>query len=64
MRRIYDEAAVLFTREFYRTFADGYPQEVCVTEARKALRAAGWNWSSYALFSNLDRELAQLRFER
>jgi len=51
MRQVLDEAALIFTREFYRSFVDGSPVEVAVVDARKALQNQQLNWSAYALFS-------------
>ena len=55
-----DEAALLFTREFYRSFTAGYSLEAAVVEARKALSVEGWDWSLYTLFSGLT-DLSSLR---
>jgi hypothetical protein len=51
MRAIEDQAAVLFTRELYRSFVEGFSLEPAVVEARLALSGEKWNWSSYALFA-------------
>jgi CHAT domain len=61
MREVYDEAALRFTREFYRAFVDGYTLETSLTEARKALYSENWNWSAYALFSSVKPSLDFLR---
>jgi hypothetical protein len=61
MREVPDEAAVRFSREFYRTLADGYPLEAAVAEARLALNAERWNWSAYALFCGRRDGLDALR---
>jgi CHAT domain-containing protein len=50
VRRVTDDAAILFSREFYRTFADGYSLEDAVTEARKALSVEQQDWMAYALY--------------
>jgi hypothetical protein len=52
-RKVPDDAALLFTREFYRSFLSGLPVEGAIVEARKALSIEKWDWSLYALFSNL-----------
>jgi CHAT domain-containing protein len=52
-----DSAALMFSREFYRAFVDGYTLEESITEARKAICMERLNWASYTLFSgttNLD----------
>jgi CHAT domain-containing protein len=59
-RVIDDEAALLFTRELYRSFTAGYSIEESVVEARKALSVEGWDWAAYALFSGLT-DLSSLR---
>lgn len=51
MRNVLDPAAFTFTREFYRSFVDGYTLEASVIEARKALSIEKWDWTAYALFS-------------
>jgi CHAT domain-containing protein len=51
MRKVYDKAALMFSREFYSSFVDGYTLEAALTEARKALRIEKWDWAAYALFS-------------
>jgi hypothetical protein len=60
MRAVEDQSALLFTREFYRTIADGYPVEAAVVEGRKALSVEKWNWSANALFTNAKRGLESL----
>jgi len=52
LRAVLDDPAILFTREFYRTFADGHPVEEAVVEARKALSVERWDWTPYALFTS------------
>lgn len=59
-RMVTDQAALLFTRELYRSFTAGYSLEAAVVEARKALSVEGWDWSAYALFSGLT-DLSSLR---
>lgn len=54
LRQVTDEAALVFTREFYRSLTAGYPVEAAIIEARKALNIEGWDWSVYALFSRLE----------
>ncbi|HLL47041.1 MAG TPA: CHAT domain-containing protein [Longimicrobiaceae bacterium] len=49
-RAVMDDTAILFAREFYRTFADGHPLEHAVTEARKALSVEQQDWLAYALY--------------
>ncbi len=56
-RPVLDEPAIMFVREFYRSFFDGYSAEVSLIEARAALNANDWDWSAYTLFAgtkNLD----------
>jgi hypothetical protein len=61
MRPVEDPAAVMFTREFYRSFVDGYPLEAALVEARKALSVEKWDWTAYALFaSTLNLEALRL----
>jgi hypothetical protein len=55
LREITDDAGLLFTREFYRAFAEGYPLEAALAEARKRLSVERWDWSAYALFSSTRR---------
>jgi len=51
---IADKAALIFSREFYRTLALGYPLETAITEARKGifveLGAHGREWGNPVLF--------------
>jgi len=61
MRPVADPQAVLFAREFYRAFVDGYSIEEALAEARKAMTIEGWDWSLYALFSGI-KDLDFLRF--
>jgi len=53
LRPISDNAALLFTREFYRAFVEGCQLETALTEARKILSAEKFDWSAYALFTSL-----------
>ena len=48
---ISDEAAIMFTREFYRFFIDGYDVESSVIETRKLFSVENLDWSVYALFN-------------
>ena len=50
MRSILDQTALMFTREFYRSFIDGYTLEASVIEARKNLSINKGDWPAYALF--------------
>jgi CHAT domain-containing protein len=50
MREVPDEEAMLFTREFYRSFLAGFTVENSIAEARKALSLDLWDWAAYALF--------------
>jgi CHAT domain-containing protein len=61
LRAILDDAGLLFTRELYRAFAEGYPLEAAVAEARKRLSVERWDWSAYALFAST-RQLDMLMF--
>jgi KAP family P-loop domain/CHAT domain len=57
MRNVFDAAALMFTREFYTSFVDGYTLEGALTESRKALSVEKQDWAAYALFTgttNLD----------
>ena len=50
---ISDQAAITFTREFYGAFADGYPVDAALTEARLAIFAAndnGLEWGTPVLY--------------
>lgn len=53
-----DESAVVFTREFYRSLAHGWPVDACVTEGRLGIRAAvrdtRIDWGIPALFMRSD----------
>jgi hypothetical protein len=51
-RAVIDTAALLFAREFYLAFAEGYNIERSLTEARKRLSIEQFDWSIYALFAN------------
>lgn len=51
-RSVSDVSALLFAREFYLAFADGYSIEGSLIEARKRLNIEQFDWSLYALFSN------------
>jgi hypothetical protein len=51
-RAIVDEAALLFTREYYRSLVTGYSLEGALSEARRALRQEGHDWAAYSLFTN------------
>ncbi|HEX8273680.1 MAG TPA: P-loop NTPase fold protein [Longimicrobiaceae bacterium] len=61
LRDITDQAGLLFTREWYRAFTEGYPLEAALAEARKRLSVERWDWSAFALFSST-RELDELLF--
>jgi hypothetical protein len=52
VRMVADDAAILFSREFYRTLVDGHPLEDAVAEARKALNVEHLDWTLYALFTS------------
>jgi CHAT domain-containing protein len=57
MRNLVDSAAIMFTRNFYTSFVDGYTLERALTESRKALSFEKQDWAAYALFTgttNLD----------
>lgn len=60
LRTVTDEAAVIFTREFYRTLGGGEPLEVAMVEGRRALSGEGWDWSAYVLLTSV-RDLSWLR---
>jgi hypothetical protein len=62
-RKVSDDAALLFTREFYRCLLSGVPVEGAVVEARKALSIENWDWSLYALFAG-QRDLSSMRLPR
>jgi hypothetical protein len=61
LREIMDDAGLLFTSELYRAFAEGYPLEAAMAEARKRLSVERHDWSAYALFSSA-RALDELMF--
>lgn len=64
-QEITDRAALLFTREFYQAFADGYPVERALTEARKRLNIDQFEWFVYVLFtSTLNLEAMRLLVSR
>ena len=50
-RVILDQTALMFTKEFYRSFVDGFPLEFSLVEARKNLSINQADWTTYALFS-------------
>jgi len=50
-RVILDQTALMFTKEFYRSFVDGFPLEFSLVEARKNLSINQADWTAYALFS-------------
>lgn len=58
---IADEAALLFSSEFYSSLAAGYPIEAAITEARKALfmdlGGDGQDWGTPVLFLRADEGL-------
>ncbi len=61
-RVVEDQAALLFSQEFYRTFVEGFTLEAAVIEARKSLNNHGMNWSSYVLFTGEKKGLESLYF--
>jgi hypothetical protein len=50
-RTIFEPSALMFTREFYQAFMEGYSLEPSIVEARKALSVENWDWSVYTLYS-------------
>ncbi len=53
---ISDSGAIIFSREFYTSLADGYPLDAAVTEARKAMAALIKNpieWSTPVLYMTI-----------
>jgi hypothetical protein len=52
MREVVDPAALLFSRELYRSLVEGYGLEPALAEARKAISLEQWDWSPYALFTS------------
>jgi hypothetical protein len=52
-RRVLDPSAILFAREFYRTYLAGHPLEAALVEARLALNANDWDWSAYTLLTGI-----------
>lgn len=50
MRAVEDEASMLFTREFYRSYFAGFTVEASIAEARKSLSLDYRDWAAYALF--------------
>lgn len=63
MRPIADESALLFSREFYRSFAEGFSLEYALTEARKALSIEKYDWSAYAFYT-ISAEIESFRIAR
>jgi CHAT domain-containing protein len=55
MREVPDEPALLFARDFYRTFCEGFPLETAIAEARKAISVERRDWSVYALFASVSQ---------
>ncbi len=51
-----DRAAVVLSQVFYQSLADGYPADAALSEARKAMAAAGDDreWGTPVLFSRSD----------
>lgn len=49
-RAVVDQAAIRFSRQFYKSFVAGGTLEASITEARDALSIERWDWSAYALF--------------
>jgi KAP family P-loop domain/CHAT domain len=62
MREVVDEAALMFTRDFYSGLVNGDSVEASLAEARKAVSVEKWDWSVYALFTSL-KKLDQLRLK-
>ncbi|WP_144120900.1 P-loop NTPase fold protein [Catellatospora sichuanensis] len=60
-RTVLDTTAMRFAGEFYRAFADGYPAEAALVEARKALALQNRDWSTYIMYAHLGFPLHDLR---
>jgi hypothetical protein len=50
--KITDEAAILFSQEFYSAVADGYPVDAALADSRVAIFAQGWSpeWGTPVLY--------------
>jgi len=59
---VVDQASLLFTREFYRSLADGHPLEGCLNSARNRLNQENLDWTAFALFAN-SSDLDYIRLE-
>jgi hypothetical protein len=59
-RSIDDSAALLFAREFYRSFIENYGTEAALTEARKHLNIESYDWAAYAMYTD-ERNVDVLR---
>jgi hypothetical protein len=53
LRVVTTRAALLFSQRFYSSLLEGGDIEVAMSEARKALAREKWDWSAFALFSNV-----------
>jgi hypothetical protein len=58
------DAALAFSRAFYRALLDGYAVESALTEGRMAVSVRKWDWSSYTLHANPTFDLDRLRIGR
>lgn len=54
--KISDQAAIIFTQEFYTALVDGYPVDAAVTEARKMIhnQLGGEEWATPVLYMRTD----------
>lgn len=62
--RVTDAAAIALSQTFYQALADGLPADTALSQARKAIAAAGnpWEWATPVLFSRAeDNRLFDLR---
>jgi KAP family P-loop domain/CHAT domain len=49
---ITSEAVLVFTRDFYRTLAEGRSIEEALVDARQSQSKEQWDWSAFALYSS------------
>ncbi len=54
--RVTDAAAIALSQTFYQALADGLPADTALSQARKAIAAAGnpWEWATPVLFSRAE----------
>jgi hypothetical protein len=62
LHTVTDQASLLFTREFYRSLAEGNLLESCLNSARSRLNQENLDWTAFALFANAS-DLDYIRLE-